>query len=147
MHTATLRDRTFYGEQAPDWATAVAKSNGFWYWEETLQQRDGDRFQNINCADAQTYESCTSRGFSLSYLLPPLQQDDPLPPVPEDGLYFNHNNKRVATLELGQSNIAIGVTGTELKVRLTPETALVMAHDLRRMAMHIKRNQKSKETI
>lgn len=68
--------------------------------------------------------------------------DDPLPPAPESGLYFSHSNARVATLKLEPDSVAIGVTGTNLKVRLTPETALVMAHDLRRMAMELKRKQK-----
>lgn len=68
--------------------------------------------------------------------------DDPLPPAPESGLYFSHNNWRVATLKLGPGVVAIGITGADLRVCLTPETALVMAHDLRRMAMELKRKQK-----
>ena len=69
--------------------------------------------------------------------------EDQLPPVPVDGVYFNYDNSRKATLKLEPSCIAFGVTGTFCKVRLTPETALVMAHDLRRMAMDLKRKEKA----
>lgn len=92
--------------------------------------------------------TCNDRGnasFILSSRFDPVKQvevDDPLPPAPESGLYFSYNNWRVATLKLGPGVVAIGVTGADLQVCLTPETALVMAHDLRRMAMELKRKQK-----
>ena len=68
--------------------------------------------------------------------------DDPLPPAPESGLYFNHNGTRSASLELAEGVIALGTNASILKVRLTPETALDLAYDLRRMAMEIKRKEK-----
>ena len=70
------------------------------------------------------------------------EQDDPLPPAPESGLYFNHDGTRSASLKLGEESIALGTNASILKVRLTPETALDLAYDLRRMAMEIKRKEK-----
>ncbi|WNO29628.1 hypothetical protein [Enterobacter phage SDFMU_Pec] len=74
------------------------------------------------------------------------EQDDPLPPAPESGVYYSHNNNRRLTvlLEEGlpEDVIAVGTGASFLKVRLTAETALVLAHDLTRMAMEIKRNEK-----
>lgn len=68
--------------------------------------------------------------------------DDELPPAPESGLYFNHNGTRSASLELEKEVIALGTNASILKVRLTPETALDLAYDLRRMAMEIRRKEK-----
>ena len=70
------------------------------------------------------------------------EQDDPLPPAPESGLYFNHDGTRSASLKLEEGRIALGMNASILKVRLTPETALDLAYDLRRMAMEIKRKEK-----
>lgn len=70
------------------------------------------------------------------------EQDDPLPPAPESGLYFNHNGTLSASLKLAEGSIALGTNTSLLKVRLTPETALDLAYDLRRMAMKIKRKEK-----
>ena len=69
--------------------------------------------------------------------------DDPLPPAPESGLYFNHNGTRSASLELAEGVIALGMNASILKVRLTPETALDLAYDLRRMAMEIRRKERN----
>lgn len=71
------------------------------------------------------------------------QVDDELPPVPESGLYFNHNGTRSASLKLAEGSIALGTNASILKVRLTPETALDLAYDLRRMAMEIKRKERN----
>lgn len=71
-----------------------------------------------------------------------VEQDDPLPPAPESGVYFNHNNSRKATLRAEEDVVALGVDGAARKVRLTADTALVLAHDLLRMAMEIKRKGK-----
>lgn len=75
-----------------------------------------------------------------------VEQDDPLPPAPKSGVYYSHNNDRRLTvlLEEGlpEDVIAVGTGASFLKVRLTAETALVLAHDLNRMAMEIKRKEK-----
>ena len=68
--------------------------------------------------------------------------DDPLPQAPESGLYFNHDGTRSASLKLEEKCIALGTNASILEVRLTPETALDLAYDLRRMAMEIKRKEK-----
>ncbi|UIW12824.1 MAG: hypothetical protein, partial [Enterobacter phage ENC16] len=71
---------------------------------------------------------------------------DPLPPAPESGVYYSHNNGRRVTvlLEEGlpEDVIAVGTDASFMKVRLTAETALVLAHDLNRMANEIKRKEK-----
>lgn len=75
-----------------------------------------------------------------------VEQDDPLPPAPESGVYYSHNNDRRVTvlLEEGlpEDVIAVGTDASFMKVRLTAETALVLAHDLNRMANEIKRKEK-----
>jgi hypothetical protein len=72
--------------------------------------------------------------------------DDPLPPAPESGVYYSYNNDRRMTAKLEQGTpedvIAVGTDASFMKVRLTAETALVLAHDLTRMAMEIKRKEK-----
>lgn len=68
--------------------------------------------------------------------------DGELPPAPESGLYFNHDGTRSASLKLEEETIALGTNASILKVRLTPETALDLAYDLRRMAMEIRRKEK-----
>lgn len=143
MHTATLRDRTFEGEQAPEWATAVSRLYGRWYWEESLEQQPGHRFLMINGFNSRTrtYKDTTVTGFDASYYLPPLQ-DDPLPPVPDSveyreallpQLYF-----RAA---LRCDNLGITLSMADPMV-LDADSVLQLAHDLHRMAMQIKRNQK-----
>ena len=75
------------------------------------------------------------------------EQDDPLPPAPESGVYYSHNNDRRVTvlLEEGlpEDVIAVGTDASFMKVRLTAETALVLAHDLNRMANEIKRRERA----
>jgi len=82
----------------------------------------------------------------LASTLEHAEQDDLLPPAPESGVYFNHNNSRKATLTVENGVVALGVDGTARKVRLTAETALVLAHDLTRMAMAIKRKEKQNDS-
>ena len=75
--------------------------------------------------------------------LEPVTWDDGLPPAPESGLYFNHNGTRSASLELAEGVVALGTNASIRKVRLTPETALDLAYDLRRMAMEIRRKERN----
>lgn len=75
-------------------------------------------------------------------------QDDPLPPAPESGVYYSHNNDRRVTVlledGLPEDVIAVGTDASFMKVRLTADTALVLAHDLNRMANEIKRKEKQR---
>lgn len=75
-----------------------------------------------------------------------VEKDDPLPPAPESGVYYSHNNDRRVTVLLEEGLpkdvIAVGTDASFLKVRLTAETALVLAHDLNRVANEIKRKEK-----
>lgn len=94
-----------------------------------------------------------------------LEADDPLPPVPESVVYFNSvrdkgNDQRLElsincaaadfyTEAAGNLGLAIiPRTGSSraaksIGVNLSPDAALQLAHDLRRMAMHNKRKEKA----
>lgn len=91
--------------------------------------------------------------------------DDELPPVPDSVMYFNSvrdedNDQRLVvemTLDSDkwsdEANAHIGVmviprTGStrsskSIGINLSPDAALQLAHDLRRMAMDIKRKEKA----
>lgn len=88
-------------------------------------------------------------------------QDDPLPPVPESVMYYNSTRAAFNTQHLivqphweleGRLTVAVikdgghlfssSEWGDALSVNLDPDSALQLAHDIRRMAMQIKRNQK-----
>lgn len=79
--------------------------------------------------------------------------DDPLPPAPESVLYNARSDQwcslEVSSLKANEyydARIRIGVRnncGEHGKVTcLTPDAALQLAHDLRRMAMEIRRKEK-----
>lgn len=84
-----------------------------------------------------------------------LRQDDPLPPVPDSVMYNAGQGCRleVATLPPNanyEARVRIGVYSNTLVYQgkctcLEPDEALQLAHDLRRMAMQIKRNQKQEQ--
>ena len=141
-----LNNRKWKGQAAPEWATAVVKLNRCWYWEESVEQKLGDRFCRCGSdfeAYTRTYNPSTARGYDEVHLLPPLEtEDDPLPPAPESVMYFNHDNTRKLTAAIEGTVVAVGAEGTCLKVRMPPDAVLQLAHDLRRMAMDIKRKQK-----
>lgn len=80
--------------------------------------------------------------------------DDPLPPAPESVLYNARSDQwcslEVSSLKANEyydARIRIGVRnncGEHGKVTcLTPEAALQLAHDLRRMAMEIRRKERN----
>lgn len=83
--------------------------------------------------------------------------DDPLPPVPDSVMYNAGQGCRleVATLPPNanyEARVRIGVFSNTLVYQgkctcLEPDEALQLAHDLRRMAMEIKRKQKREDTI
>ena len=143
MYKTLDRNELFEGFAVPDWATAAAYFDGHWYFEESLGQLDGGRFEKAGSGRTHKYGDGAIKGFEKAVLFTPLvEQDDLLPPAPESGVYFNYDNSRKATLTAEEAVVALGVDGTVLKVRLTAETALVLAHDLTRMAMEIKRKEK-----
>lgn len=82
-------------------------------------------------------------------------EDDPLPPVPDSVMYNAGQGCRleVATLPPNanyEARVRIGVFSNTLVYQgkctcLEPDEALQLAHDLRRMAMQIKRNQKQEQ--
>ena len=88
-----------------------------------------------------------SERFDLYKVVPYAEQDDPLPLAPESGVYYSHNNDRRVTVLLEEGSpegvIAVGTDASFMKVRLTAETALVLAHDLNRMANEIKRKERA----
>lgn len=148
-----LKNREWEGQAAPEWATAVAKWRGYWFWEESIEQKPGDRF--CRCGKdfeeyTRTYAEDTATGYSVAYLLPPLEtEDDPLPPAPESARYIGLNSVVRSQLDLWphadtlRIKVGNGQCDESSKVViLDPDAALQLAHDLRRMAMDIKRKQK-----
>lgn len=87
-----------------------------------------------------------------------LAADDPLPPVPDKVTYMNSKrdpgNDQRLVLEKdngdGEGLMYIGVipkkgstrAKVEIGINIDPDSALQLAHDLRRMAMSVKREQK-----
>ncbi|AFE86108.1 hypothetical protein phiKDA1_15 (endogenous virus) [Enterobacter phage phiKDA1] len=147
MHKILDRNELFEGFAVPEWATAATYFKGQWYFEESLQQLDGNRFELVGSGHTRKYGGGAIKGFETSVLFTPLiEQDDPLPPAPESGVYYSHNNDRRVTVlledGLPEDVIAVGTDASFMKVRLTADTALVLAHDLTRMAMEIKRKEK-----
>lgn len=90
-----------------------------------------------------------------------LAADDPLPPAPDSALYYN-STRQVDNFQHmlvqphweleGHLSIAIVKSGKKfdplaygdiLSINLEPDAALQLAHDLRRMAMEIKRKEKT----
>lgn len=152
-----LKNREWNGQAAPKWATAVAKWHGCWFWEESIEQKPGDRFCRCGVdfeEYASTYSKLTPTGYDVAYLLPKVEaEDDPLPPVPGSVMYNAEQASRleVATLPPNanyyEARIRIGVYSNAYVhqgrcTSLDPDAALQLAHDLRRMAMDIKRKQK-----
>lgn len=151
-----LKNRKFKGQATPEWATAVTKLNKFWYWEESVNQKPGDRFCrcDLDFEDyTRTYDQSTYQGFDAAYLLPPPEtEDDPLPPAPEEVMYVGLNSVMHQQLDLWSHSdtLRIKVGDGQLDwssrvVILGPDAALQLAHDLRRMAMDIKRKQKQEQ--
>lgn len=89
--------------------------------------------------------------------------DDPLPPVPESVRYYNsyifgHNDQHLVldghnASHPGMNLMYLGIvprTGStradkEIGINMDADTALQLAHDLRRMAMEIKRKEKNND--
>ena len=87
-----------------------------------------------------------------------LAADDPLPPVPDSVTYMNYkrdpgNDQRLVLDKDngdGEGLMYIGVipkkgstrAKVEIGINIDPDSALQLAHDIRRMAMSVKREQK-----
>lgn len=83
-------------------------------------------------------------------------EDDELPPVPKSVLYVGIQEMRRTLLVRPYNNVTLGSKALDLYITgeraadgkscsLTPDMALQLAHDLRRMAMEIKRKEKANE--
>ena len=88
-----------------------------------------------------------------------LAADDPLPPVPDEVAYMNSkrdpgNDQRLVLDKYngaGEGLMYIGIIPRkgstraqgEIGINIDPDSALQLAHDLRRMAMEIKRKEKA----
>lgn len=86
---------------------------------------------------------------SPRYILPLVEPvDDPMPPVPESTMYAKAGD-RILTLNKCWDRVLmrIQLAGEALGYGLDPDTALGVAHDLTRMAMEIKRQQKAAEQM
>lgn len=156
MYKTLDRNELFQGFTVPDWATAAAFFKGHWYFEESLEQLDGGRFEKAGSGCTRKYGGGALKGFEKAMLFTPLvEQDDPLPPAPESAL---HNalsdggcNLEVAMLaanEYYDGRIRISVRNNQGAKQgkvtcLTPDAALQLAHDLNRMANEIKRRERA----
>lgn len=153
-----LNKRSFQQRQAPEWANFVARHNGQWYWEESLRQENGKRFQNITSDSERVprYSNSTSKGWDKAYRLPGLciepaprmdySLDDALPPAPTNELYVSNTGRRTASIRLELTSISIGTDASPRRVRVSVETARAMAHDLIRMAAELERQEKANES-
>lgn len=150
MYKTLDRNELFDGFAVPDWATAAAYFNDSWYFEESLEQSDGCKFQcvGLDCRVC-TYGEEELRGFETAVLFTPLiEQDDPLPPAPDSAMYVNERCWAVGVRNLGDV-VQIG-TGNPNSCNhgwtyatLDPDAALQLAHDLNRMANEIKRRERA----
>lgn len=120
--------------------------------EYTILSIAYDRWHRVR-ADDGTVEGFTANTFKLA-------TDDPLPPVPDSVMYYNSTTSEDNFQHMlvqphweleGHLSIAIVKSGKKfdplaygdvLSLNLEPGAALQLAHDLRRMAMKIKREQK-----
>lgn len=155
MYKILDRNEMFKGHAVPDWATAVAYFKGSWYFEESLEQADGGRFERVGSGARRTYGDGAMKGFSKAYLFTPLvEQDDPLPPAPESVRYnegaggFPFEVKSLRANEYHPNRIRLGVLCgdrdiTHKYVVIDPDSALQLAHDLNRMANEIKRKERA----
>lgn len=150
MYKILDRNEMFKGHAVPDWATAVAYFKGHWYFEESLEQADGGRFERVGSGARRTYGDGTMKGFSKAYLFTPLvEQDDPLPPAPESVLYLKEDGQRKLTARMYPSSVSIKIhleypsTVKCLGYSMDPDAALQLAHDLNRMANEIKRRERA----
>ena len=148
---AELKERKFDGVAAPDWATTIARYGVRWYWEENINQPNGARFQALGASAIYTYDRGTVRGYGDYYTLPPIPQpDEELPPAPDSALYINDVDWGLMVRHYGDASLLIssgdprnihsGWTG----VTVSADAALQLAHDIRRMAMTIKRKEKGR---
>lgn len=148
-----LKNREWNWKAAPKWATAVAKWHGCWFWEESIEQKPGDRFCRCGVdfeVYTRKYSRSTTTGYDAVYLLPPLEtEDDPLPPAPRGALYINSNGWGLKVQHDSEAGLLIA-TGDPQKpnrgwvgATIDADAALQLAHDLRRMAMNIKRKEKA----
>lgn len=154
MYKILDRNTLFKGYAVPDWATAVAYFKGHWYFEESLEQADGSRFELVGSGACCRYGEGAIKVFSNAYLFTPLvEQDDPLPPAPESVRYnegaggFPFEVKSLRANADHPNRIRLGVLCgdrgiTHKYVVIDPDAALQLAHDLTRMAMEIKRKEK-----
>lgn len=156
MYKTLDRNKQFMGQDVPDWATAAAYTGGYWYFEESLEQEVGQRFQRIRGFDqglgaTVTYSDVSQRGYIKAVKFSEqAQQDDPLPPAPESVRYYSNTPVNVNYLEIqiGPRSEEVCITSTcglnTFCNYLEPDAVLQLAHDLNRMANEIKRKEKQR---
>lgn len=157
MYKTLDRNELFQGSAVPEWATAAARFKGHWYFEESLEQADGARFQRVASESVSKYGGGAIKGFTEAVLFTPMvEQDDPLPPAPESVLYIGlqqhvHRRLQVKVFKSADSGSVVdlhiggGMLGDGKSCVLAPDAALQLAHDLNRMANEIKRREKQQE--
>lgn len=158
MYKTLDRNELFEGFAVPDWATAAALFKGHWYFEESLEQLDGDRFERVGSGCTGNYGAGAIKGYGGAVLFTPLvEQDDPLPPAPESVMYFNSirddGNDQCLTVSFDENPKYAGTLCVSVhpradyencySVSFDPDAALQLAHDLNRMANEIKRRERA----
>ena len=156
VHTFKVGDAVKMVSVRPGWSAKVGDTGKI----ITLHHRclDGE--------PAYVVELDKSLGIRVAYKERRLELlDDPLPPVPDSVMYFNsttdaenrqhllvqphwelEEHLTVAVVKSGCKFDPFGY-GDMLSINLDPDAALQLAHDIRRMAMEIKRKQKREDTI
>lgn len=87
--------------------------------------------------------------YTLNFELYPEPEDDELPPVPRSVSYLKENGRRklVASINGNSVNVLMCLSYRGIidavSYNMEPDAALQLAHDLRRMAMDIKRKEKA----
>lgn len=77
-----------------------------------------------------------------------IYEDEPLPEVPTSGIYFSPTGRRHGELLLRRKSevrehgvVELSIGGVFRKLRMSPETARAMAHDLYRMARQLEKDE------
>lgn len=149
-----LSERSFRGQDAPEWATAISRFKDSWYWEEDINQPDGARFKNIEGTLVFKYDKNTVKGYERYKILPVLVEEQ-LPPVPDSVLYLNdaptaHRELRLQGAVGYPGHLVLNIgdgKGNSKSIAMSPDSALQLSHDLNRMAMAGKRKLKQSEDI
>lgn len=141
--------------KSPDDSSSFKKHQGdFYYYTVTAMSSGGHWLQLNNCTIDGDWYPWYASNFELYQ-----EPDDELPPVPASVAYMNSKRDRGNDQRLvlercswtDENLLYIGIVPKknstraeqEIGINMSPDAALQLAHDLRRMAMDIKRKEKA----